>query len=550
MPMATSHSLPSALAVLVTAVTAGAATPESVVSPAPETFFDLDVHGYLRFRADLFGKGDLDARVGGLVTPIDELGANAALDDGNGLQASSNLRLRLEPTFRVGQLMRIRGTLDILDNLVLGSTPDFHSERADVTLAALAEGQAPADAAISAKRLWLEWEFFHGIVLSAGRMADHFGLGIVKNGGDGLDSDYGSSTDRVALLLQAFGVHSEWFFDSPYEGATTRDELGGYGQASDFGSVDDAIHWGFTVGMRPIGALAEEARQKELAEGKPAVDFVIRNAFTTHDFESAGVTDATLCSAAALHPYDCLRLQTRSVSLWLPDVWVRVLWSPSKELDVRVELELAGVVGSASQTQNLTDPASDKDFLALGGALEVDVRHQDFRYQLNFGAASGDDVAMGPYGESWRASDDAAYAQSDRLRDNTEITQFLFHRDYHVDLLLYREVLGGVSNSFYLRPSVTWTPIDVDGLRIGGSLAALYAHAILAESTPGKDNPLGLEFDLNVFYEQMSLGGTRAGLRFDVDAGVLIPFGGLDHAAAGLSAGPAFTFQARIGLLY
>ena len=41
--------------------------------------------------------------------------------------------------------------------------------------------------------------------LRFGRMASHWGMGIVANGGTHLDSDYGDYVDRVMLLTRLWG---------------------------------------------------------------------------------------------------------------------------------------------------------------------------------------------------------------------------------------------------------------------------------------------------------------------------------------------------------
>jgi uncharacterized protein (TIGR04551 family) len=513
--------------------------------PSAERFVTFDYTGYFRWRSDLFYRGDLGASVGGIRAPLDSTAKNAGKTDASDVLAGTNIRFRFEPTVSVGQAFRIHAQFDVLDNVVLGSSADYHPDRADVHLAALAEGQGAVSDGIAVKQAWLEWEVFHGITFAAGRMSEQFGLGMVTSGGEGLDSDFQDSTDRVSLQIRAFGLHSLWFFDSPFEGATSKNRLDGFGQASDLGSVDDTIRWGFTIGMRPQDAVELEQQAKDLAAGKPSFQWVIKNSFTSQDFQSVTQTDPVDCPADSLgFAYDCVELFPRAASLWTPDVWLRLDWRPAFDTSVRVELELAGLVGSFEYVQNIPDPESKKDMLAFGGVLQAAVTHRALTYGLEFGAASGDDIAFGPYGESFVPTDDSVYAQSDRLRSNGTITRFLFNRDYRVDLLLYREVLGAVTDSFYVKPSVKLMIIDTDTMRLGGTLSMLYAQAFLAEPTPGRDNPLGLETDLNFFYEE------PARFRADLDAGFLVPFAGLDNAGLGRSGKTAFTIQARLGILF
>src|SRR5262245_23449641 len=97
-------------------------------------FFQLD--GFFRLRADRFinpdlalrspESGDLALGVGnapplGLPSPLEANPQNGVGDAK--AYATSNLRLRLEPIFNVSESVRVRAQLDVLDNVVLGSTP-------------------------------------------------------------------------------------------------------------------------------------------------------------------------------------------------------------------------------------------------------------------------------------------------------------------------------------------------------------------------------------------------------------------------------------------
>ena len=125
----------------------------------------LEHHGYFRFRTDVFWNGHLglslsdqneDIRTTAIPPPLRENQINnddvnpwfttegGASDDARTL-ASANLRFRYRPTFHVSQSMRIHGTFDFLDNVVLGSTPDFAGNlgRPDVPLVAFTSTQVP-----------------------------------------------------------------------------------------------------------------------------------------------------------------------------------------------------------------------------------------------------------------------------------------------------------------------------------------------------------------------------------------------------------------------
>ena len=97
------------------------------------------------------------------------------------------------------------------------------------------------------------------------------------------------------------------------------------------------------------------------------------------------------------------------------------------------------------------------------------------------------------------------------------------HPLHKVDLILWRTLLGGVSEAAYARAHLEGAPLP--WLRLDGAL--VYSQAIVPDSAPGGVAPLGVELDLGA---EASLGGSS--LR--VDAGSLLPLGGL-----GARGGPA-----------
>ena len=122
------------------------------------------------------------------------------------------MRLRYQPTFLVSPSLKFAATFDVLDNLVLGSTPDFSIDRPDTPLAAFSTAQAPPgegfqfQESIRVKELYGEWKLL-GAPLRFGRMKSHWGLGMLANGGDEWDDDFGDYVDRVMIALQFYGIY-------------------------------------------------------------------------------------------------------------------------------------------------------------------------------------------------------------------------------------------------------------------------------------------------------------------------------------------------------
>ena len=214
-----------------------------------EPFLTVKHSGYFRMRSDLFYRGDLGNGASGLMAPLETTAKNQQHDEGGDVLAGANIRLRWSPVLSIGQRAKVGLSLDVLDNMVLGSTPDYGVSRADVPLVFMSESQSPDfEDSIRVKQVWGEWTPLSLFRLRAGRMSDEWGLGMVHNAGDCIDCDFGDTTDRASIQVEALGYESMWFMDYPAEGATIRQPLASMGQAYDGSQVDDVVRWGFTLG--------------------------------------------------------------------------------------------------------------------------------------------------------------------------------------------------------------------------------------------------------------------------------------------------------------
>ena len=91
--------------------------------------------------------------------------------------------------------------IDLLDNLVLGSTPQgFYSRLGfdEGTQVPPERGSTSFTDSVVVKRAWGEYTTPLG-ELRFGRMPDHWGLGMLYNAGDGYDDDYQSTIDRFLV---------------------------------------------------------------------------------------------------------------------------------------------------------------------------------------------------------------------------------------------------------------------------------------------------------------------------------------------------------------
>ena len=81
------------------------------------------------------------------------------------------------------------------------------------------------------------------------------------------------------------------------------------------------------------------------------------------------------------------------------------------------------------------------------------------------------------------------------------LRNFRFNPAYRVDLILFRQILGQVTDAWYLKPNVRWDIFP--GLAFDGAI--VYSQALAANSTPSAvtghpAKPLGLELDTMLTY--------------------------------------------------
>ena len=118
-----------------TSAAAGASEPvRARVIPAAQKTSErmphFEHHGYFRTRLTAFGNYDLNTRgTSPVPAPLDsEQRGNATQDNIDAKDSDAllggNLRFRYSPTIHISETVRVTGTFDILDNLVMGTTPN------------------------------------------------------------------------------------------------------------------------------------------------------------------------------------------------------------------------------------------------------------------------------------------------------------------------------------------------------------------------------------------------------------------------------------------
>jgi len=441
----------------------------------------------------------------------------------------ANMRLRLRPTLSLSDDVRVISTVDVFDNMVLGSTPDGYAYRYEegtgfvrtdrvpgVPLDSFTTGQNPPQDyrnwwrdSLYVRHVWAEVTNRTLGTLRFGRMPAHHGLGLVWNGGDGIDQDFSSDVDRVEATTEQFGFRLSASFDFAVQGVLrAQDTTGGGLTFWDATPQDDLRQFHFQA----LRLTSEDERRERLARGtwvlQGGIDFTYRTQFLS----AAGTAGAFPANDGS--EFFFVRRGFRS---FVPDVWARFEWKA-----LRLELEAVGVAGTVRNVQNDVFPGGSAfKIRQFGLAFEGEYRLLDeqLAVRLHTGYATGDPDVNG---------------LSDREDTLTQLSQdrtlshFAFHPAYRIDLILWRNVLGRVGGAWYLKPGVTYDVVrTTNGQRFGASFDVIYSRAAQEVQTYGSDPNLGLELNAGLHYQSEDGPGMLDGVRVLIQYGVLFPLEGL-----------------------
>lgn len=507
-------------------------------------------HGAFRTRSNLFWNLDLDRGPTPSGAPLFPV---PLADPTSQLLTHVDMRLRTDLSFVApngGLAVHLR--LDLFDDLALGSAPDGPPSAAT--------GQTPSSATLLIKRAWAETLTPFG-VLAAGRMGSHWGLGLLTHGGDDPDSDSGDAADRIAFVAPLFGLVLALAWDFTAIGPTT---ARGPGQATlDLDPSDDVS----TVTVALLRYHDAPAHRRRLRADKATLDL---GAYVSHRWQRNDIP-AAYTPASSPPALDPAQVMARGFSATAVDGWLR-LTHPAMTL----EAEAAFLTGGYDQASLVPGVLLRPRVTATQWGFALQSRFGDitppplhprtplaqrppadedpssplstagprFTFGLDLGAASGD-PAFGfgvsqPLISSAPQRGDLDGSQL-RLPYDAAISNFRFHSDFRVDQILFRRIIGTVTDAFYLRPHARLVlPRFLSGA-LTFDLALVASWALEPTSTPGQAGPLGLELDPSLSYV------SDDGFRVDLDYAVLIPLAGLSNPELGLEARPAQLWRLRLG---
>ncbi|MDB5214317.1 MAG: hypothetical protein JWO86_2244, partial [Myxococcaceae bacterium] len=352
----------------------------------------------------------------------------------------------------------------------------------------------------------------------------HWGLGMLVNSGDGIDHDYQSNADRIMFVsgLKSMDLYFGGAWDFVSTGPTNSSPYDVYGgQPYNTANLTNVNQWVAFIARRTN----PELQRLKLARNEVVVNGGLYTVYRTQYLDVvAGQNPITSDPASNNNGFE-----RRGAYALIPDAWLQILWGK-----LRIEGELATIQGSIDNS-----PASAKgiDVREWGLATQTELRavEDKLRVQFGFGWASGDPhvegLAPGPNGLQVRQSEGA-------------ISEFRFHPSYQVDYIFFRRIMTRIQGAYYFRPSVEYDFLrNPNGQKFGGGAAIIWSRASEYIQTPGNKRDLGVELDLQVYYQSKDgslnddpnkMGGFYSALQY----GVFFPLGGLDYLP-GQTTGPA-----------
>lgn len=509
-------------------------SPESALWPRPLDDYYVDLNGN-EHGAEVCTPDETD-------TGSSDSAENATVGCRSPTQGGADVRFRIEPAIVISDNLRVRSQIDLLSNLVMGSTAQGNvnfpaaggyqvaQPNGYVPIGGLASSQdSPVSGvnslqdAISVRRAWAEYDTPVG-QLKFGRMPDHWGLGMLYNAGDDIDGDYQSTADRIAFTtgLPSWATYVGGSWDFQNEGATSQAFADPGGPAYDLSQRDDVSRMNLQIYRRMDPQLERNA----LAKGKVVVNGGIYLSYRWQRIAN-DIPGGCVIGANAI---DCKEGQAaagitrRGMKLWTPDAYLEI-----KYQKFSAAVEGATQQGSFERLQNPNDQVSVYDWKIRqwGVAGEIKQRLVEDRLLLGFysGYSTGDsdvDTLVPPPGIQYQY-------------DDRNIQTFRFHPGYRVDLIFNRQILGRIQGSYYFKPMAQYDFIrKTNGLKLGGRAEAIWTRASNFMQTPGHRRDLAIELDASVYYQSKdgSL-NTRddltGGLFAMMQYGVAFPLGGLSY---------------------
>ncbi|MBQ9816925.1 MAG: hypothetical protein IJM59_05590 [Proteobacteria bacterium] len=489
-------------------------------------------HGYFRTRLNAFGNYDLDTRgTSPVAAPLTSKHRgstqqeNISMDDSDAL-LGGDIRFRYQPTIHITESVRIAGSFDVLDNLVLGTTPNKMRTNWGADEFFTFNGAEPVNAntfgqnAISVKALYGEADTIIG-TFKAGRIPAHWGMGLVYNDGgvykrdqqiiEGkgwkcLDCDSSDAVDRVEYrirdpFLDILYLDFSWdFVNSGLASYNLQQDS--LGQSFDLSDKDDVLQFTLSVFDRPISQQEIDERYRSMFETRQwTADWGALFSYRKQEIAAEKNTQKTGDGYSST--YD---LYKKDATAYVLDLWGRFFIPCPKEVMLRLEAEFVGVFGDVSLDTG--HEGKSRDILHLGGSFEGEVWWRDLITGLKVGAAWADDMVY------------SGHSIIEQLDEVPMGSILRFDPNYAIDQIMFRQLMGGINNAWFLNIYGEYKfPISMPQMTmaLGARLDLTTSGPIVKSATPGDDAWYGFEGNVKLFYDESDR------FRFEIGAGLFVP---------------------------
>lgn len=485
---------------------------------------------------------------------------------------TSDMRFRLDPTLNLSEQIRIKSQIDIFDNLVLGSTPEgFYINgrggAADGYPTILNRSQVPQEStlnalqsSIRAKRAWGEVKIPLAEI-AFGRMPFMWGTGLLYHDGNCPDCDFGTTVDRVMITARLWNHFASFMYDWAAVGATSQivnnQQLTGWNYNID--NVDDVMQVGLALGRKDDDMSIADA----LNRGKTVFNYgaLLIGRWQEWDLTYNPRPQTTAINQTGPEPSTYYNAQDLQKSLGRRKAWsfTADLWGRLQYKKLTLEVEGAAIFGSIGELGVYGDGGYGVDTVLRKTTLQIQQLGGVFRGNYKFlrdsliiglevGSATGPQNGD-PRGElNFRRAREKPQGKinSDGFYD-LRSSRFTFDPDFHVDMILFRRILGTVYNATYMKPAITYWLID----SFGGQAEFIYSVANKPAVFPGHAINLGAEINARLMYSNKDEGFYAA-----LEYGVLFDLGGLSQKqeiwgnAFAVEGTTAQAFQAKIMLRF
>jgi len=417
------------------------------------------------------------------------------------------LKLHLEPIINVAETMEIHSKLTLMGSRIVGTDNALPDTKENGLLPGT---QLEVDPSIRVEGLWGTLDTPIG-ELRVGRMPFHWGLGMLYNDANTVDTDTaGDYLDRVMFIVPVMGFKIIPAFDYISEGPMVRYN----DHFIDASSRDDGWQVALMFTMQEEDpAVLEEKLLKE----NTVYEFGF---FGSYSWKSDTATEVTLpanipVDGGVIDPTKTYTLSEQDARMLTLDLWGNIYYK-----NFSIKAELAFMDGKLGRYQD--DAANIKSKIAaqmFGAALEMQWKFipRKLHFTLLGGVATGD-KGTGVQGDSMTLPGKAIDTV---LGLDMKVENFRFHRDYNMNSFIWREVLGRFTSGYYASFDTQY--FFRDDISMRGGLT--YSGAWFSKQTPGgQGTPIALEPFVGAYYAGDT--GLRAGLTFQL----AVPFDGLNTA--------------------